>query len=532
MDAIFLSSRRRCRRKRAEGAPRKRGKGSPRIGRLVASSPDGPAVFAEEGEPPARAFDEAKVAEEMGLWWKSGGGNSFILGRPGEGWSVWPEQGVIDLMRQEHCVAIKAREDERLSESKRVFLWTRRNRCLDEVFPSLAGYGSGVHRLDSGERVLVKSQASLLSPVKGEWGTIRALVEGLLGTGRPAGTDQTDFFYSWCKVAYESLRDGDPGNWRPGHAMILAGPRGSGKSLLQTKLVTPLLGGREADPQKFLFGSDDFNGDCFAAEHLNLGEVPSSQKTVDRIALAETIKQIVATPLARMRLMRTEPWSVHPFWRLTISLNDDPDKLRSLPPISSDYGDKVLIFHTKKVPLPMPTRTLEERRAFSETLAGEMPHFVEWLLNEWVIPEALLCYEDGSDATRFGFREFHHPMVRDGLFDETPAAELMHLVDMAEFEHEGAKGLKLWDLPSAKGANASVAGRSWHGPAVMLERVLLGQEGFPCSVDAQVRDLLRHNRLTTLLQRLNAHPDLGDGKRVAKADTKHWRGWLIGAPAR
>lgn len=504
--------------------PRKRAKGSARIGRLEAGEAGQPARFVEAAEPPAREFDPAPVAEGMGMWWKSGSGRSFVLGSEKSGWSVWPEDAVVDKLRQDHCISIKAREDERLSESKRVFLWVRENRCLDEIFPALPGYRSGVHRLDSGERVLVKSQPSLVEPVAGEWPTIRALIEGLLGT------EQATYFYSWCQRAHISLRDGDPGNWAPGHALIFAGPRGAGKSLIQTKIITPILGGREADPQKFLFGTDDFNGDCFSAEHLNLGEVPSSQKTVDRMALAETIKQIVATPLARMRLMRTEPWSVHPYWRLTISLNDDPDKLRSLPPITADLGDKVIIFHTRKAAMPMPTTTLDERRAFSQAIADEMPAFLHWLLTEWTIPAELLKYPDGTDATRFGFREYHSTLIKDGLFDETPAGELMMLIDNAEFEHEGRKGLKLWDLDSAPHHNAGQPGKCWHGSALLLERILCGQEEPRCSIGEQFREFFKKNALPRLLQRLNEHPELGDGKRIAKGDTRRWKGWIIGRP--
>lgn len=511
-------------------APRKRTKGNPRIGRMQGST-NGPAKFIEGGDPPPRpGFDPQTITEGMGLWWKSGAGGSFVLGSEASGWSVWPEQGVIDMMREEHCVAIKAREDERLSEAKRVFLYTRKNRWLDEVFPGLAGYPSGVHTLQSGERVLVKTQPRLVEPVAGSWDTIRAVIEGLLDTGKE-GVDQVDYFYSWCKIAYLALRDGSPGRRRPGHALIIASPGGSGKSFLQNHIITPVLGGREADPQKFLFGKDDFNGDVCVAEHLCLSEVPSSQKTVDRIALAETIKQIVANPLQRMRLMRTEPWPIHPFWRLTMMLNDEPDKLRSLPTITPDYGDKVLIFHGKFAPMPMPTNTDEDRRAFAETVASELPAFVEWLINTWEIPAELLVYPDGRDATRFGFREYHHPVVRDGLFDETPAAELMMLIDTAEFEIEGTKGRKLWDLPSDTGSNAGIEGRVWHGRAVVLERLLTGQGGYACNLDTQFRDLFRHSKLPTLLQRLNANPELGDGKRLAKADTRAWKGWLIGRPA-
>jgi hypothetical protein len=516
-------------------APRKRAKGSPRIGR-VAGGKGEPARFVEGGEPPARpGFDPERIVEELGMWWKSGGGSNFILGAAGQGWAVWPEQGIIDLMREAHCVAIKAREDERLSESKRVFLWARVNRCLDEIFPALAGYSSGVHLLPSGERVLVKTQPTIIQPKEGSWDTIRAVVEGLLKTDRPDknGHDQPDWFYSWCQISYLALRDGRPGRRRPGHAMLIAGPGGSGKSFLQNHIVTPVLGGREADATQFLFGKDDFNGDVAGAEHLVLAEVPSSQKTVDRVALAEKFKQIVANPLQRMRLMRTEPWSVHPFWRLTGTLNDDADKLRSLPPITADYGDKVLIFHGKKTPMPMPTATEEQRFAFAEQISSELPAFIHWLTNEWEIPEALLTYDDGRDATRFGFREYHHPIVRDGLFDETQQAALLNLIDLATFEDKdmGRSGLKLWDLPSHEGSNAGIEGKAWHGPAAVLEAILTRSDGpFPCSLAVQFRELFKNNRLSTLLQRLHAHPSFGAGKRIEPARVAAWKGWLIGRP--
>jgi hypothetical protein len=231
--------------------------------------------------------------------------------------------------------------------------------------------------------------------------------------------------------------------------------------------------------------------------------------------------------------MRTEPWAVHPFWRLTATLNDDADKLRSLPPITADYGDKVIIFHGKKTPMPMPTRTEEERYAFAEKIASELPAFIDWLVNGWEIPADLLVYEDGRDATRFGFREYHHAVVRDGLFDETPQAELLGLIDMATFDDKdmGRRGLKLWDLPSHEGANAGIEGKMWHGPAAALETLLTRKDGpCPCSMATQFMELFKHNRLTTLLARLNAHPAIGDGNRVAKAETRTWKGWLIGRP--
>lgn len=495
-----------------------------RLGCMVAGEDDAPAVFVEGGRAAGpKLFDAEGIVEDMGLWWKSGGGNTFVLGNEERGFSIWPEQAVTDKLRMERAIAIKAREGEWLSEAKQVFLWTRENRCLDEIFPALPGYRSGVYRLESGERVLVKTSPNLPVSAEGEWGTIRALIEGQLDRSETLDVDQTPWFYSWCQIANSALRSGEPGQWRQGHAMILTGPAGGGKSRLQENLITPMLGGRAADPKKFLFDQDEFNGDVFAAEHLSLGEVPSSQKTVDRTALAETIKQIVANSAQRMRLMRTEPWTVHPYWRLTISLNDDPDKLRSLPLVTNDFGDKVLIFHTRQAELPMPTRTDEERKAFRDALREELPAFIWWLENEWVIPEDLLRYKCGRDATRFGFREFHHPVIKSGLFDDTPAAELMQMIDMAVFTADGAE-MKLWDLPS----QSTVEG-TWWERAQTLEAILTGNAEWTSSVAPKAKQLFQHNKITSLLGRLKLTEGIG-GVRLEHQPHRAWKGWLICRP--
>lgn len=488
-----------------------------------------PAEFVGNGRAAAPVdFNPEPIADEVGLWWKSGTGNSFVVGSAEKGWGVWPEQGVTDKLRRDYAIAVRARENEMLSETKQLYLWVRENRGLDEIVPALPGYRSGVYSLESGERILVKTSPQMVEPEEGEWETIRKLISGQLNrSGESSDIDQVPYFLSWCKIALESLVYGEPGQWRQGHAMIIAGPAAGGKSRLQENVITPLLGGREANPKKFLFGQDDFNGDVFSAEHLSLAEVPSSQKSVDRVELAETIKQIVANSAQRMRLMRVEPWTVHPYWRLTITLNDDPDKLRSLPLVTKDFADKVLIFHSKKSELPMPTRTEPERKAFRDQIRSELPAFAHFLLNQYEIPESLLKYKDGSDATRFGFREFHHPIIRDGLFDDTPAAELLQLIDMAEFSDSMDK-FKLWEIPSEK---MGTVGKCWHGRAQDLHHLLTGEaDGFTSSVDTMAKALFRHNKCATLLGRLNATDGIGDGVRVAKGDTREFKGWLIGPP--
>lgn len=497
---------------------------------------DGEAATFEPGSAAApKGFDPAAIAAEMELYWQSGKGDTFVMrGKDGR-WATWPMQATVDKMRSlpNRMVAIKAREGEMLSEVKQVFLHTREERCLDEVLPALPGYQDGVHVLDSGERVLVKSSPRMLEPKVGEWPRIRALIHGQLDESTAGGVDQTPWFHSWCKVSLESLMRGQPGHWRAGHAMILTGPAGCGKNRLQEQVITGLLGGRFADPAKFLYESDEFNGDVFAAEHLMLCEVPvPSQRTVDRTSLAEKIKQVVANPAQRMRLMRTEPCTVSPYWRLTISVNDDPDKLRSLPLVTADFGDKVLIFHCQwSAETGLPGNSIEEQRRFREEVAAELPAYAHWLLNEWQVPEDLRVYSSGRDATRFGFREFHHPVIKGELFDDTPAAQLLSLIDTAVFRSAEDGEQKLWEVKS-RGQVHGPDGRAlplWHDRAEELQLLLTGEGHYSCSVATMAKKLFAHNPCNRLLSRLAADEVIG-ATRIAKGDTRSWRGWRIAAP--
>lgn len=511
---------------------------NPRLGK-ARKSKDGTAAVIEPGVSAAPSFfDAGKVADDMALYWQSGKGEQYLRKMTDGRWASWPGQAVVDAMRKRtkdihgRLLTIKAREDAILSEVKEVLLFVKENRWVDEVFAALPGYGANIYELETGEQVLVKSAPKLIEPVQGEWPTIAKLINGRLDTtkaGTQTGIDQTPYFHSWCKVALDALRRGQPGHWRQGHAMILTGPAGCGKNRIQEQLITGLLGGRAANPSKFLFDGDEFNGDVFAAEHLLMGELPiPSQKTVDRNTVAERIKQVVANAAQRMRLMRVEPWTVYPFWRLTISLNDHPDKLHQLPLITGDFGDKVLLFHCAHEPLPMPTRTIDEQRAFRDAITSELPAYAFWLLNTWEIPDELTRYDDGRDAMRFGFREFHHPIIKGELFDDTPASQLLGFIDLAEFtssEWEGSR--KLWQIES----NAEGEGVWWER-ADILQQLLTGDGPYMCTVAQLAKKLFAHAKCSQLLARL-ANEESTCHRVVGGEDarTKHWRGWKIARPS-
>jgi len=114
----------------------------------------------------------------------------------------------------------------------------------------------------------------------------------------------------------------------------------------------------------------------------------------------------------------------------------------------------------------------------------------------------------------------------------TPQLELLRLLNGGIFSIPdlGIANAKLWELPSPKGANAASLGQTWHGPAAILESILVGDGQCFSSVSLEMRAILRNHRLTTLLHRLDSFQAGWDAPRISKGDVRNWKGWLISAP--
>ncbi len=493
---------------------------SKRRGRAKKSDGESPAEFQSGGAQKPRVFDAASVAEELSLWWENGGGTNYILG-DGAGWSVWPEKKILNLLKTKY-VRLKPREGEVLSEAEQVILHTMQQRRVEMVLDAIAGHPAGIYVIN-GKRVLVKTSPRLIEPCQGEWETVKAVIHSKLDFGwsddEGHGVDQTIYFHGWMKIALEALYLGGPGNFRPGQSLVFAGPKDCGKSRIQHQIITGLLGGRSADPGPYLFGRTDFNAEMFAAEHLMMEDPASSTKTVDRVYFGEQLKQLVVNDTQRLHEKRENALTLSPFFRTTISINDDPDKMRVLPLLTPDMKDKLMLFLVSPAPLPMPTTTLDERAAFRARVAEELPAYAWWLLNEFQIPE-------DYKSARFGVREWHHPTLTGELFDDTPASEFMQLVDAAVFttaqEGEGLKDCKLWELPSD--AKGDVAGKAWDGTAIELERLLIMDS---CSVSREVKRFVAHNKVDRVLGRLKEDAP----RRVVYARKADRRAWVIYRPS-
>lgn len=351
----------------------------------------------------------------------------------------------------------------------------------------LAGYSTGVYEM-FGRRILVTEAPTIITPKVGEWHTIRKLIEGLL---KHDEVDQTPYFYGWMKLSYAALGSG---NFGQAQALAIAGPKDSGKSRLQN-LITPMLGGRVAKPYDYMSGRSNFNSQMFAAEHLMIEDEPASTRIDARKTLGSMIKMVTVNEAQSCHTKHQEDITLTPFWRLSITMNEEPEDLRVLPEFVDGVGDKTILLKAKHTPMPMPTNTPDEKKVFWSTVLSEVPAFLAFL-QEWQIPDDL-------KESRFGVATYHHPELLERVAELQPEHRLLALIDTC-------KG-----LPE----------NEWQGTALTLESILTDEAW---SLHKQARNLLNYqNTCGSLLGKLaSSHP-----ARIIKVGVSNgYTKWRISLP--
>jgi Family of unknown function (DUF5906) len=342
----------------------------------------------------------------------------------------WLPGGVEDVRRRLKKAGLstsnpEGRDGRRLSDIDEAILFIQDQKEVQWV-GSLAGYKSGVYEM-GGNRILVRSSPNLIQPNAGDF----TMLDGLLVNA--LGDEQKSYFDGWLRIAVKALYAYSP---RVGQALVLVGKRDSGKSLVQN-LISLILGGRSADPYRYMSKGSEFNGDLFGAEHLMVEDKMVDNSFKARQKFGSQIKEIAATEHHSAHAKRKDAIDLTPFWRLTISANDEPEKLLILPPMDDDLIDKIIILKFDKHPMPMPTANGAERKAFWSALMQELPYYIFYLLNSQVPSELV--------SDRYGVTHYHHPEIMDQLYQLTPEFALVELFRAADIEYweGGARELEI-----------------------------------------------------------------------------------------
>ena len=300
---------------------------------------------------------------------------------------------------------------------------------------AVAGYQQGVHEI-AGQRVLVTRGPKLIEPKRGKSPLLRDLFKQLLGSQWP-------YFYGWLKAARAAMLAGPP--WRPGQLLAVAGPPGSGKSLVQN-LITEILGGRAAKPYRYMTERTNFNGDLIGAENLVIEDEVSSKDHRTRQAFGASIKSFCVNRTQSAHKKTLDASTLTPFWRLSITLNDEPESLLVLPPITSDLADKIILLRASPATMPYDAHDQAGYYAYWRNLLAELPAFL-YALDRWPIPPDLEC-------VRYGVKGWMNPELLTALNSLAPEMKLWEYISTAAH---------LWDLGN----------ETWEGTAAELKAMLV-----------------------------------------------------------
>jgi hypothetical protein len=354
---------------------------------------------------------------------------------------------------------------------------------------ALSGRKAGSYE-ENGIRILVTSDPKILPSDRRDWKFLKTVFRNAVaGESEPWAEQQCIVFHGWLKTARQALL---AAKFQPAQALVLAGEVDSGKSLLQA-IISEILGGRSAKAAMFLQGRTDFNSELFGVEHLMLEDEAASTSHQARSALGAQIKAITVNKFHACHGKGRDIVNLCPWWRLTISLNSEPERMVIIPRLMADVADKIILLRATRHQMPAPTGTADQRESFWNQLMNELPGYLYWLENEFEIPGEW-------ESDRFGVKEFHHPELVEALEELSAASILLELIDQAE--------------PSGK------ADTEWEGTATELRQIL-------CQNERTQRDAERilnwTNACGQYLSELGKkYPD-----RVKGARTETRRNWKI-----
>jgi hypothetical protein len=314
---------------------------------------------------------------------------------------------------------------------------------------ALAGFDPGVYEM-AGNLILVTKGPRSIQPAPGPWPVLGQLFEGMFVDG---SEDQRPYFYGWLKMAMLSFKNR---HWRASQLMALVGEKGSGKSITQN-LITEMFGGRSRKPYRGMTGGTTFNSELFGGEHLMLEDESAAVDIRSRMHFGSNIKSLLVNRDQSCHGKNQEAITLRPVWRMTLSLNDEPEHLLVLPPLTNDITDKIIALKVYKKPMPMPTDLPDQSEQFWNTLLNELPAFADYLEN-WAIPPDL------ADP-RYGVVAYQHPEIVEKLGETSPENRLFAMIEEEIYGNQFNR-------------------EPWTGTAAELERRLL-RETSDCREEAR-----------------------------------------------
>ena len=164
-----------------------------------------------------------------------------------------------------------------------------------------------------------------------------------------------------------------------------------------------------------------FNSDLFTAEHLMIEDEAASTQLSVRRQFGSMLKNMIVNEHQSLHRKGRDALMVSPFWRVSITVNDEPENLMVLPPIDESLRDKITLLKAFVPEFPYTVDNMEGRRQFRTQLSAELPAFLRYL-QTYKIPAA-------SANQRYGVAAFQDAELMQELEELSPEYKLLAIID-------------------------------------------------------------------------------------------------------
>jgi hypothetical protein len=286
------------------------------------------------------------------------------------------------------------------SEVERAIISVQENKSVHAALPFIH-MRPGPIRIH-GKPYMNTADALCIPPAEegGDWGEgfpwLAEFLDGFFDS-----PDQLPHFLGWWKRFYKGGLD-----FRPllGHALFIAGPASSGKTLLSNYILSKTVGGH-AVANALLVDGSAFTGHYVKHPLMTIDDGECTTNTRAQARYESRIKNLIANPDMTYNEKYQQEGLVKWIGRIVITLNDDPEALRMIPDLNESLHDKVMVFRAQAPKKPFPPQ-----KELEPMLDSELPYFLRWLLN-WELPEHV------KGSSRFGVKPFCHSHLHQRAVD-------------------------------------------------------------------------------------------------------------------
>jgi len=284
---------------------------------------------------------------------------------------------------------------------------------------TLANQKRGLIR-QNGLVYLNNTQTSSIVPEPGESPFLQNLLTHMFHE------EQLHYFLAWLQDAVQCALVLEPSY---AQSVFLAGSIECGKSLLQYRIITPLLGGKDSNPMDYLLGKTSFNSELGDSGHWLVSDSEGAKNGDQRANFTQRIKAITANPSMSIHQKYKIPVTLFLNARLTFSFNKTAECLSVIPRIGEDVLGKLSLFNIYSHHLFNGM----QRKEIEETVARELPFFAHWLLNTYKPPQEVMS------SGRYRTKSYHAPELLNYARAYQESSELLAWFHIMYSQNESLK---------------------------------------------------------------------------------------------